>query len=410
MKKNTATTSIILDTRKLLTDGTYPVKLRVTYMRKSNLYGIGKYSFNKTDWETIMTTNPRKNLREQKVKMNLIQGHAQEIIESLHEFSFEVFSSAWKGKTVVSSNLGFEQCMNARIKQCFEEGRISTGTNIKTILNSFMEFFEGNNPDLRELKPETFKRFQEKLISKGKSPATVGIYTREVRTMYNDLIEKGIIESQYYPFGKTGFKPPSAKKLKTALMKEDIRKIVAYDADTLSNEAYCRDLWVFSYLCNGMNIKDIASLKYSNIKEDFIFFNRAKTKRTKIMAETISVPLLPLAKEIIQRWGNPNKKHSNHIFPIFHDGCTPEDQRRLIQNASHLITDYIKRIAIKLDLPKKDITANTARDAFATVSMHEGRPISDISDSLGHSSISVTEHYLAGFANSTKMEWQKQLL
>jgi integrase len=410
MKTNSATTSLILDTRKQLTDGTYPVKLRVTYKRKSNLYSIGKYNFSKADWKTITTTNPRKNLREQKVKINLIQGRAQEIIESLHEFSFELFSSAWKGKTVISTNLGFEQCMNARINQSLGEGRISTGTNIKTILNSFMEFFEGRNPDLRELKPDTFRQYQDKLISKGKSPATVGIYTREIRTMYNDLINNGILESQYYPFGKSGFKPPSAKKLKTALMKEDIRKIVAYDADTSSKEAYCRDLWVFSYLCNGMNIKDIASLKYSNIKEDFIFFNRAKTKRTKTMAETISVPLLPIAKEIIQRWGNPNRKTTNFIFPIFNDDSTPEDQRRLIQNASHLITDHIKRIAQKLDLPKKDITANTARDAFATVSMHEGRPISDISDSLGHSSISVTEHYLAGFANSTKMEWQKQLL
>jgi integrase len=379
-------------------------------MRKSKLYSIGKYSYSKTDWETIMTTNPRKNLREQKVKMNLIQGRAQEILESLREFSFELFSSAWKGKTVISTNLGFEQCMKQRIEMFISEGRISSATNARTILNSFIEFCDNNNPDLRDLKPETFRQYQETLLAKGKSPATVGIYTREIRALYNNLINQTILESQYYPFGKAGFKPPSAKKLKTALMKEDIRKIVAYDADIVSKEAYCRDLWLFSYLCNGMNIKDIASLKYSNIKEDFIFFNRAKTKRTKIMAETISVPLLPLAKEIITRWGNPNRKLNNFIFPIFHEDCSPEDQRRLIQNASHLITDHIKRIAQKLDLPKKDITANTARDAFATVSMHEGRPISDISDSLGHSSISVTEHYLAGFANSTKMEWQKQLL
>lgn len=409
MNKPKATISLVLDTRKQLSDETYPVKLRVTFMRKSNMYGIGKYNFSEADWQTIITTNPRGNLKTLKQEMNVIEGKANNIIEALKEFSFELFVAAWKGKIVISTDLSFEKCLQIRIDKLNEQGQISTAQSAQTILNSFRDFFEGDNPDLRDLKVGDFKRYEDKMLKAGKSPATIGIYTRAIRAMYNSLITDKLLEPQYYPFGKGGFKPPSAKKLKTALMKEDIRKIIAYEAEP-TNEAYCRDLWVFSYICNGMNIKDIACLQYKNLKEDFLFFKRAKTIRTKSTEQTISVPLLPLAREIIKRWGNEHKKPETYIFPILMPGCTLLDQRRLIQNACSLITDHIKNIAKKLDLPKKDITANTARDAFATVSMHEGRPLSDISDSLGHSSISVTEHYLAGFANAAKMEWQKQLI
>lgn len=64
INKPKATTSLVLDARKQLGNGTYPVKLRVTFMRKSKLFGIGKkYCFTKADWETITTTNPRKGLK-----------------------------------------------------------------------------------------------------------------------------------------------------------------------------------------------------------------------------------------------------------------------------------------------------------------------------------------------------------
>ena len=405
-----ATVSLVLDVRKKLDGDTYPVKLRVMFMRKFNRYAIGKYRFSKDDWETLVTTNPRGELKKLKIELNLIEGKAQDIVDSMHDFSFEKFVAVWKGKTVTDKDLTFETCLKARISMYKDQDRVASAQNAQTVYNSFQDYFNGVNPDLRDLKPADFKKYQEKLLKSGKSPATVGIYTREIRTMYNDLIQQGLLEQKDYPFGKGGFKPPNAKKLKTALMKEDIRKIIAYKANTLNSEAYCRDLWVFSYICNGINYKDIAGLKYQDIKGDFLFFKRAKTRRTKSTEETIGVPLLPLANAIIERWGTKNRKATNYIFPILVPDTSMSDQRRLIQNTCRLIRDHIKNIAKKLDLKKKDITANAARDAFATVSNHEGRPLSDISESLGHSSIAVTEHYLAGFSDASKAEWQKQLL
>ena len=55
--------------------------------------------------------------------------------------------------------------------------------------------------------------------------------------------------------------------------------IINYTAKRDADEV-AFDYWVFSFISNGMNFKDIAFLKYGNINGDFIEFRRAKTKRT----------------------------------------------------------------------------------------------------------------------------------
>ncbi|MCC7298843.1 MAG: tyrosine-type recombinase/integrase, partial [Bacteroidia bacterium] len=226
----------------------------------------------------------------------------------------------------------------------------------------------------------------------------------------NQAIEDGLIDRNYYPFGQSKFQPPKGKKIKHALFKEDVIKIFEYEADTISKECYCRDLWIFSYLCNGMNVKDIAFLRYSNINGNMLYFKREKTKKSNRSEKIINVPLTERALNIIEKWGNPQYSNDEFLFPILKEGDSPEAVRRKVSNLNGLISDSVKRIALKLGLQHKQITSNSARDAFATISAFQGRPLSDISESLGHSSINVTQHYLAGFADEDKMVWQNNLL
>jgi len=44
-----------------------------------------------------------------------------------------------------------------------------------------------------------------------------------------------------------------------------------------------KDYWIFMYLCNGRNVKDMSLLTYADIKGDVLEFIRAKTVRTKEM-------------------------------------------------------------------------------------------------------------------------------
>jgi hypothetical protein len=57
-----------------------------------------------------------------------------------------------------------------------------------------------------------------------------------------------------------------------------------------------KDLGSFSYACNGMNIKDIALLKFKHIHNDEIKYYRAKTVNTKKgnLKEIIVYPTITL--------------------------------------------------------------------------------------------------------------------
>lgn len=81
---------------------------------------------------------------------------------------------------------------------------------------------------------------------------------------------------------------------------------------------FARDMWIFHYLLNGSNTKDVCRLRYSDL--DFgistFSFYRAKTENTETNATPISGYLHDRAKQIIANWGNSDK--SGFVFPVCH--------------------------------------------------------------------------------------------
>ncbi len=413
--KSKVTYGVWLDIRYKLKNDKYPAKIRITHQRQTKYFPIleskvSPWEFSIDEWEIISKGKPRGTLRNAQLEKNAIEVNLRSIINSITNFTFDKFNDNLIGKKLNIENTTLKSCLTDRIAKYKLEGRISTSDNASVILNSFMKFRDGKDIELSELSVKTLQDYEDWMLKKGKSPATIGIYTRELRVMYNELIAAGILNRDCYPFGEGKYQPPKGKKVKSAIYKNEILQIVNYMANELNREAYCRDLWLFSYLCSGMNLKDIAHLKYGNINGKFIHFIREKTNRSNRTERIIPVPITEMARGIIKKWGNSSHSKGNYIFPILDGSESPEDIRRKVSNTNGLITDTIKRIAKILKLNNQKISANSARDAFATISLMQGRPISDISESLGHSNISVTQHYLAGFSDDDKIEWQNKLI
>jgi len=93
----------------------------------------------------------------------------------------------------------------------------------------------------------------------------------------NVAIGQGMMSLKDYPFGKRKYIIPKGRNIKRALTLEEIAKIYNYITVPYSIKDMCRDYWIFIYLCNGLNVKDLCLLKYKNIVGDFILFIRAKT-------------------------------------------------------------------------------------------------------------------------------------
>ena len=67
-----------------------------------------------------------------------------------------------------------------------------------------------------------------------------------------------------------------------------------------------------------------------------------------------------------------------------------------IGSKTALINKYLKQIAKKAEI-SKNITTHTARHSFADIARQKTDNIYNLSKTLGHSSLKVTEAYLSSF-------------
>ena len=131
------------------------------------------------------------------------------------------------------------------------------------------------------------------MVSKGKSYTTISIYVRHLRTIFNQAIDDDIIDRKLYPFGKNKCQPKAPRNIKKALTIEQIKAIIDYEVEKGSNQQVAKDMWLLSYYCNGMNMKDIINLRFKNIQKDRIYFERLKTTTTNKNPKPIIVTLVP---------------------------------------------------------------------------------------------------------------------
>src|SRR5690625_1762861 len=78
-----------------------------------------------------------------------------------------------------------------------------------------------------------------------------------------------------------------------------------------------RDFWIFSYLCNGINMMDIAHLKWGDIDTNVIVFERIKTKNTN-RANPIKIVVVrnEHIDRIISKWETNKTSKTSLVFDI----------------------------------------------------------------------------------------------
>jgi integrase/recombinase XerD len=99
-----------------------------------------------------------------------------------------------------------------------------------------------------------------------------------LRAIFNKAIAENEIRTDIYPFGNKKYKIPASKNTKKALSKEQLKKLLEYVPKN-EFQKKARSFWFFSYSCNGMNIKDIALLKFKDIQEGAVRFYRAQNNK-----------------------------------------------------------------------------------------------------------------------------------
>ncbi len=389
--------SYFLDTRRRRNDGTYPINMRISQKGKKCIYKIGEGT--KEDFEAFSRGSNKKGAQEIKLMISEPFYRAESIISKMRIFDKNSFERLFFNKIdEVPISRTVETMFKEMIHSLELEDRIGTRDSYKTTLSSVLAF-HGKKPAklyFEDINKDWLVKFEKWLLAKGRSISTVGIYTRTIRSAYNNAIHMGWIDKSFYPFGKRDYKIPATRNVKKALNINQIRLIRNYVAQN-EKEEFARDMFIMTYLCNGINFKDICLLKFENIGEKIITFNRSKTLHSIKVLEPIKVALLPEIKEIIHRWGNcyPNKKPNDYVFPFLLGGESGLQLRDRTRNSLKKVNKHIKVIAQKLNLGIDGIGTYHSRHSFASISKNAGISIQDISESLGHSSLAVTKCYLA---------------
>lgn len=376
----------VVDTRRLKNNGMYPVKIEVVFQRRQKYYSTGQ-DVTVDEWESFQTIRKMpKKLISIENSFRLIRDEVEKLAEK-GEFTYNALELRL-GRSATSIN----SAIKLKMAELIKSGKINSYYRYQSTLRG-IERFAGNNILFTDIDANWLKRCEDFWIKEGKCSTTVNIYMKTVRCVCHTAVENGNIKESNFPFRRGGYKIPPGRRRTLALTKEQIRRIIEWEGP--DDVCYWRDLWVFSYLCNGINFRDMLFLKYKNIIDDEIVFIRSKTSSSGNI-RVIRASLCPLMRVIMDRSGNGQTgKAESFIFKHAKGNESPMKIAKLVRTVIYLCNDALKTIAEDLDIPH--FTTYAARHSFATVLKRSGTDIQFISESLGHTNLIITENYLAGF-------------
>jgi integrase len=398
--------SFFLDASRPNAQGKCLVKLNI-YCKPNKKRYATQIHLTPEDWEKVNGPKLKNDqLKTVRLEMQTIEKKALEVAQSLNPFSFVAFEEQFFGKGRTDQKIKTNKLKDwfaDYIQKLKENEQVSTAISYDTTIKSLNAYRKGLS--IEDITPTFLQAYEYHMTSKGRSISTVGIYLRQLRSIINQAVEAGAIPQDKYPFKK--YQIPAGRNVKKALKDEEIEFLFNYQTDDpMKRKAV--DFWIFSYLCNGMNMADIIQLKQENVMGEFLFFIRAKTRRTKKKdLRPIKVALMDRALDIIETYRNTDPSNP-YLFPILDAEVTPTDIRKRVQNFTKWVNKYMDAVRMELGIQQK-VGTYAARHSYSTFLKRKGVPTEFIKEALGHSSVAVTESYLDSFTDDVKQEYANLL-
>lgn len=421
-----------LDARRPNKYHQYPVKIRIKSIleKKSKLYTT-KFRLSQKDFDSLFSVNIKHELKKTKSQLNLLEAHFEEVASSLRIFSLNKFDQLVNKDKNITENVYYHFAI--RIDDHFKSGRIKTADACQSAMNSIKDFRiylkgkESTCPNQKKelrIKEEELKFYDitikflddyEYWLSeiKGKSLNTVGAYLRELRTIFN---ENGI-NSDFYSFGKKKYQIPKVTKPKSALLPEEVHelwntqpidstKILITPRNTkpeitLNIQEFAKDFWFIGFFLGGVNMEEVARMKWESIKDNEYTFFRTKTIRTKKGNLTPNyVFLRDILWAFIDKYNAGKRLKSGYVFPIINDVMTLKERKNRVDFYCKNVREGIRELCQqnpKLNGWSDSITYSIVRHSYATYEkLKNNLSIESIANSLGHSPKSnQTQTYLA---------------
>ena len=403
LKTKIMSASVKIVCRKtILKNGLFPIYLRVTIDRKSKFYST-PFSCKLNEWnekQGEFNSKFRNNLTFNKT-LRKIKDDAIDILDFLEKdygsYNLILFDKYYSKKD--DKGLGFIGLFEKEIEIFQQNGQVSYCRSMKDSLKAIKKFkknidtYKFENIDFQFL--TEFENFMRK---RGAQDGGIGVYMRNIRTIYNKAINFKIVQPQYYPFKDYKISKFKKRKVRKALTEEEFQKLLNFDVEKMPAVKNALYLYIFSYYARGMNFTDLAELKWCDLDNLQFTYTRNKTD----VNLKIRLPEKPIIKEILDFYKIYRPYNTPYIFPILAKNMKEYSDEGLKNRKYGVICYYnkkLKEIFKYLEI-EKNITFYTARHTFATTALRNNVNINIIKQSLGHKRLSTTENYLDDFKDS----------
>lgn len=247
-------------------------------------------------------------------------------------------------------------------------------------------------------------KYEKWLRAKGNKETTISLMFRTLRSAYNKAIKAKCARKSDYPFDDYKIHRFDTTTQKRAIAKTDVLKFTT-EVQPIGKQQYMelsKDIFIFSYLCGGINFTDIANLTNENIQNGRLHYIRQKTKKL------IKIGIPQEAMQIIEKY---SKESKGYLFPILDSKVhrTALQKQNRIHKILGKVNKNLKLLAAQLGV-ETNVTTYVARHSFASVLKKSGVNIALISEALGHSDLATTQIYLDSFDNEQVDEAMKNLL
>ncbi|MFH6965035.1 phage integrase SAM-like domain-containing protein [Flavobacterium plurextorum] len=396
--KMKASVKIILK-KTMLSDGTFPVNLRITINRKSKFYKT-PYNVLPKFWNDKANEFTPKfpNYLQCNRILNSIKQDASKtldiMLEERHNYSLELFDSLFRPEEV--EKLNFIAYFEERKLQLKQSGKISSSSSYRDTISALMRFKPTiTTYDFTKINYDFLVAFESYLRANGCNDGGIGVYMRNIRAIYNSAIKSKIASSESYPFKDYVISKLKSSKVKKALNKEDLQLLLDYNISKNKEGTKALYTYLFSFYCRGMNFTDLAELKWTDVNLSDFSYVRNKTG----IKLNVKIPDNNYMRTILNYFKIYRPFNTDYIFPILDKDeklYTKEELRDRKKSVLNYYGKLLNIIALQCGIKNK-VTFYTARHTFATLSLKKGINTVMIKQALGHQSIKTTETYLEDF-------------
>ena len=368
--------------------GEAPLYCRLWHESKRKIFSIGfKVTRNKWNQNKQIATGKsemtqRINTQMEVIKKKLVEIETKLIMEGSEDILEDMYA-LYIGKTTVSRSfitLFEERYMTAKSMEGikFKKSTLDKFKDVLELVRAYIKkSYHASDIPMNKVNFKFISGLEDYLLTvRRQKPVTINKNMQRVKQVTTYAMKCNYIKVD--PF--IDHAPLKVEKELVFLTTEELHKLESYQF-AQERLAKVRDLYLFS-VYTGLAYHEAFALQKKHIimafdKKFWIEMKREKT------GKGISVPLLPQAMKIMEKYDNGGDKEA-HVLPAI---------------SNQKMNSYLKEITEIVGINKK-LTHHTARKTFATtILLYNDVPIEIVSKLLGHSSIAVTQKHYAKVVN-----------